>query len=51
MQIDNRWRVNQGWWIVWEWREYFRLTTNTGKLVIIFYDFVAKEWFLQRVYD
>jgi hypothetical protein len=38
----DRWRV---------WREYFRLATRTGLLVVVYHDLLEDRWYLQRVYD
>jgi hypothetical protein len=49
--VANRWRVDEDWWRGRVWREYFKLTTETGLLVILFRDLVSGAWYLQRVYD
>ncbi|MBI5961724.1 MAG: hypothetical protein HY866_23505 [Chloroflexi bacterium] len=49
--IANRWRVDDDWWRGRVWREYFKLTTDTGLLVILFRDVLSGDWFLQRLYD
>ncbi|MCB0209356.1 MAG: hypothetical protein KDJ52_08505 [Anaerolineae bacterium] len=49
--VAKRWRVDQDWWRGRIWREYFKLTTKTGLLVIIYRDLLTGEWFLQRLYD
>jgi len=33
------------------WREYFKLTTQTGLLVVIYLDLLNGKWYLQRLYD
>jgi hypothetical protein len=50
-EIANRWRVDEDWWRRRIWREYFKLTTRTGLLVIVYHDLVARTWHLQRLYD
>lgn len=50
-QIAKRWRVDQGWWRGRLWREYFKVATGSGLLVVLYRDFLSGEWFLQRVYD
>lgn len=50
-QVARRWRVDQGWWRQRVWREYFKLTTQTGLLVIIYRDLLTGQWYLQRLYD
>ncbi len=49
--VINRWRVDQAWWGRRIWREYFKLTTRTGLLVIIYRDLLTGQWYLQRLYD
>ena len=50
-QIAKRWRVDQEWWQGRIWREYFKLTTGTGLLVVIYRDLLTSAWYLQRLYD
>jgi hypothetical protein len=49
--IAKRWRVDVDWWRVRVWREYFKLTTHTGLLVVIYRDLLTGRWYLQRLYD
>ena len=49
--IAKRWRVDQGWCRQRIWREYFKLYTTTGLLVILFRDLLTDQWYLQRLYD
>lgn len=48
--VANRWRVDEGWWRERIWREYFKLATDTGLLVVVFRDLVDGGWYVQRVY-
>lgn len=50
-QIAKRWRYDGGWWQQRAFRDYFKLTTETGLLVIIFLDWLSGQWYLQRLYD
>lgn len=50
-RIAKRWRVDQEWWEARIWREYFKLTTRSGLLVVIYCDLLTREWYLQRLYD
>lgn len=50
-RIASRWRVDEGWWLGRIWREYFKLTTDTGLLLTLFQDIENNEWFIQRLYD
>jgi hypothetical protein len=47
----RRWRVDVGWWHLRVWRDYHKLVTHTGLLVLIYQDLLTQEWYLQRVYD
>ena len=49
--IADRWRVDVEWWRWRIWREYFKVTTETGLLVTIYHDLLRDQWYLQRVYD
>ena len=49
--VANRWRVDEDWWRGRIWREYFKLATDTGLLVVVFRDLVSGGWYVQRVYD
>ena len=50
-EITREWRVDIDWWRGRVWRAYFKLTTDTGLLVIIYQDLLSGEWYLQRLYD
>lgn len=50
-QITRVWRVDLDWWRERVWRTYYKLSTDTGLLIIIYIDLLSKEWFLQRLYD
>ena len=50
-QISKRWRIDQQWWEQRIWREYFKMTTQTDLLVIIYRDLLTGQWYLQRLYD
>ena len=49
--IVMRWRVDHGWWEERIWRDYFRLHTETGLLVVLYHDLTANRWALERLYD
>lgn len=49
--IHQHWRVQLEWWREGIWREYFKVTTTTGLLVVIFHDLHTDNWYLQRLYD
>lgn len=49
--ITKQWRVDVEWWRSRIWRAYFKLSTDTGLLVIIYQDMQSGQWYLQRLYD
>lgn len=49
--IAKCWRVDEGWWRQRVWREYFKLHTDSGLLVIVYHDLLTGQWYLQRLYD
>jgi hypothetical protein len=50
-QIADQWRADRQWWRLRQWREHFKLVTQTGLLVTIYHDLVNDQWYLQRLYD
>jgi hypothetical protein len=49
--VANHWRIDEDWWRQRIWREYYKLTTHSGLLVLVYCNLVNGEWFLQRLYD
>ncbi len=49
--ITREWRVHLDWWREATWRSYYKLTTTSGLLVIIYRDLPGDDWFLQRLFD
>ncbi len=60
--VANRWRVHTNWWhsqgpdppghpLATVWREYLKVTTDTGLLCLLYHDLPAGGWFLARIYD
>lgn len=47
----NRWRVDVSWWGQHAQREYFKLVTDSGLLVVVYHDLHTHDWWLQRLYD
>lgn len=45
------WRVDLEWWRERVWRSYYKMSTDTGLLVIIYHDLAGGDWFVQRLYD
>jgi len=50
-EITKQWRIDLDWWREQVWRDYFKLVTQTGLLVVIYHDLQAGRWYLQRLYD
>lgn len=53
LEICNRWRVHTRWWEPGEtlWREYVKVTTDSGLLCLIYRDLIGGGWFFCRLYD
>ncbi|MDX1612890.1 MAG: hypothetical protein R3300_01195 [Candidatus Promineifilaceae bacterium] len=51
LEVTQTWRVDVDWWRTRIWRTYFKLSTDTGLLVIIYQDLIDQQWYLQRLYD
>lgn len=49
--ITREWRVSTDWWRGPAWRAYFKLTTTSGMLVILYRDLGNDQWYLQRIFD
>lgn len=49
--IARQWRVRVDWWRQPTWRAYYKLTTTSGLLVVIYQELPDGDWFLQRLYD
>jgi Domain of unknown function (DUF6504) len=50
-RVTRRWRLDVDWWRGRIWREYFKLVTRTGLLMVIYHDLAAGGWYVQRVFD
>jgi hypothetical protein len=51
VRIAKSWRTDWGWWRLRLWRDYYKLVTNTGLLVLVYYDLLEDCWYLQQLYD
>lgn len=53
VDICNRWRIHTRWWEPERcvWREYLKVTTDTGLLCLIYRDLLCNGWFMARLYD
>jgi hypothetical protein len=51
--IDEQWQVDGDWWHEEGriWRDYFAVTTEDGLLCVLYYDHLAEEWRLSKLYD
>jgi hypothetical protein len=49
--VTDRWRIDGEWWRGGVRREYFKLLTEDGWLVVDYHDKAAGVWHLQRGYD
>lgn len=50
-RIIHSWRVDIEWWREHIWRDYFKLTTDTHLLIVIYRDLIDDIWYLQQLYD
>jgi hypothetical protein len=50
-EIAKQWRVQGEWWRNSHARDYFKVVTTTGLLLIIYRDLQTNHWYLQRLYD
>lgn len=50
-QLAQQWRVDVGWWRRRVWRAYYKLSTDSGLLVVIYHELPDGGWYLQRLYD
>ena len=50
-RVLSRWRVDLFWWRSRVCREYFKVITASGLLVVLYRDDVHEVWHVQRVYD
>lgn len=51
VMITDHWRVDVEWWRVHIWRDYYRLITDKGYLMVIYQDLLDDNWFVQQLYD
>jgi hypothetical protein len=43
--------VDTAWWEGRVWRDYLRIYTRSGLLVLLYHDLLDDTWHLQRLYD
>jgi Domain of unknown function (DUF6504) len=51
VEITRRWRIRSDWWRELLWRDYFKLITDRGLLIIIFHDLQEDAWYVQHLFD
>lgn len=49
--ITKQWRVDVEWWRMRVWRDYYKLVTDSGLLVIVYCDLLDHSWYLQQLFD
>lgn len=49
--VAQRWRIDASWWKKRVWRDYFKVYTDSGMLLVIFLDLQTGRWYVQRLYD
>jgi hypothetical protein len=61
--VHSRWRIHTNWWQQGlsvsalsllkggTWREYLKVTTDSGLLCLLFRDLEGASWYLARIYD
>ena len=51
VEITKIWRIDFGWWQDRIWRTLYKLRTDTGLLVVLSYDLVTDEWYVESLFD
>ena len=51
VHIARRWRLDFGWWRLRIWRDYYKTTTDTQLLAVIYHNLVDGGWYIQQIYD
>ena len=53
IRIDNHWRVAEGWWKGAERieRDFWKLVTDSGLLLVIYHDRCRGGWFMHQECD
>lgn len=50
-ELSNHWRVDWGAWRVRVWRDYYKILTRSGLLLVLYHDRIGEGWYVQRIYD
>ena len=49
--LEGPWRLSSSWWAAPVAREYYRGRTAEGEELLVYYEPLAKQWFLQGYFD
>jgi hypothetical protein len=47
IQVEDRWRINDNWWRTEIHREYWQLTLEDGRPLVVFHDLIGGGWYRQ----
>ena len=51
-RVARVWLVDDRWWDFERiWRVYYRITTDSGILIVVFRHVLTGKWYLERLYD
>jgi hypothetical protein len=50
-RVTDHWRIDSGWWRFHVWRDYFKLVTRSGLVVVLYRDLDSRRWYVLRLYD
>lgn len=45
------WQIDVNWWQMRIYRDYYKVLTADGLLLVIYHNLLDDSWVLQRVYD
>lgn len=51
LEAVDRWRADTEWWRARQHREYYKLVTGDGLLLVIYHDLSREGWYVQRIFD
>jgi hypothetical protein len=46
--VNETWRIDDEWWRQTISRQYFEVTLQEGKRLVLFQDLITGEWFAQQ---
>ncbi|MBI4318715.1 MAG: hypothetical protein HY675_09510 [Chloroflexi bacterium] len=50
-RVCNNWRVEDGWWKENVSREYYRLITASGTIMVVYFERDDQGWYLEKIVD